>query len=230
MNLRVNLLPVQFVRRRSQRHQREAVAVAMVVALLGVGAAYGHERQQASQATQAAQAAQVTETQLQAQTTSLQRYVAIRTELQSLLGVRASVYAHEIRTSVLLNDLAAVVPNGVAFTQFNLSTTTTPAVAGGTKTPADAPGSGNPVATMTITGQALSYADVAGFLKSVAAAPAQSGQPVFMNPWVSSLTKAPATGSQPALVSFSATVDLGAGAYSHRFQQIAGALSAGGGA
>jgi hypothetical protein len=140
------------------------------------------------------------------------------------------VYQHEIRFSGVMRDISAIVPDDVWLTSmavaFNAggaasgsTTATSASTQSGGGAPAVTPGSpgaGSPVASITFAGAGLEHVDVGGFLRALARGPKKGGQQVYLNPYFTTAQKTDDGGQTK--VTFSATVDLSAAAYSGRFQ------------
>lgn len=158
---RVDLLPPEIAELRRFRRVQTGLgggvlAAVLVVALLYLGAmgAVGTSQEQVDQASAQQQG-------LQAQTTQYRDVTATYARAADAQALLVAAMGEEVRYSRLLNDLSLSLPEGVwlksaAFTQAVPDAATT---AAGT-----APGIG----TLTVTGVAFQYDDVALWLESLA--------------------------------------------------------------
>jgi type II secretory pathway pseudopilin PulG len=229
---RLNLLPGEIRERRLVRRQRAAVGAAIVALLALLGLWYALEHREAAEARREADREQALAAGLRAHKTELQPYADLEGQIAAAERLRTQVYAHEIRFSAVMQDIAEIVPDDVWLTKmsaaFNDATrggtapTTGAANASAssgqatTATPGS-PGAGSPVASITFAGAGLGHVDVGGFMRALAGGPTKNGKRVYENPYFTSSQKSGEQGSE-ATVTFSATVDLSEVAYSGRFQ------------
>jgi hypothetical protein len=227
---RIDLLPRGLVEQRVLRRQRAGVGAGFLVVLALLGAWYLVESGQRSRAEDQATQERAVATGLRAQRAELQPLADLEARIDAADQLKASVYKREIRFSAVMRDISEIVPDDVWLTSMaatfteaaNGSTATTgsaPAASGGGGTAAVTPGSpgaGSPVASITFAGAGLEHVDVGGFLRALARGPKKDGHPVYLNPYFTTADKADEDGLKT--VTFSATVDLSAAAYSGRFQ------------
>jgi Tfp pilus assembly protein PilN len=160
----VNLLPPEILVERRVRVVQKGVALAVVACL----AAGGGMQLLASRSLHKQQAALAS---AQASTQSVSRRIAALHDVASTYAqlttattTYKSLVARDISAATVLDDLGVAVPSRVWLTQFSFSESApTPASATST-TPFTTPG----VATLTISGTALSRGDVSNWLESVA--------------------------------------------------------------
>ena len=228
--LRLNLLPGEIRERRLVRRQRAGIGAALVLLLALLGLWYVQERHQLAEARQEADREQALATRLRAHRTRLQPYADLEGRVAAAERLRTQVYAHEIRFSAVMQDIAEIVPDDVWLTKMTATfhaagDSGAAATAGaanaasggpeGTPTPGS-PGAGSPVASISFEGAGLGHLDVGGFLRALAAGPKKGGTKVYVNPYFKVSQKSSEGGE--ATVTFSATVDLTQAAYSGRFQ------------
>jgi hypothetical protein len=232
---RVNLLPATLVERRLVRRQRTGFAAGFAVLLALLTLVHLYQTGRADQARQAASREQAVTAGLTAQRAKLQPWADLQTEVADLERLQASVYAKEIRFSGILQDVATLVPDNAWLTRLG-ATVKDPAgggasggraagsaAAGAQGTPGSspvpgAPGTGDPVATITFSGEALAHVDVGVLVRTMDGTIKRNGQPVYHNPFFTTSQRQEGSGQQ-ATVTFSATVDVGPAAYSGRFQR-----------
>lgn len=228
---RLNLLPGEILERRLVRRQRAGIGVALVLLLALLGLWYALESRQLAEARREADREHALATRLRAHRTQLQPYGDLEGQVAEAERLRTLVYAHEIRFSAVMQDIAEIVPDEVWLTKmtstfYDASGSGAAATAGaanaaassgqqGTPTPGS-PGAGSPVASIAFDGAGLGHPDVGGFLRALAHRPAKGGNKVYVNPYFKVSQKS-GEGAE-AMVTFSATVDLSQAAYSGRFQ------------
>jgi hypothetical protein len=225
---RINLLPKAIHEQRAIRRQRGEIAAAFVLLVLFLGFWYLLEQRQLAEAEREADREQATAASLRTRRAELQPLADLEAQIAAAEQLRAQVYAHEIRFSAVMQDISAIVPDDVWLTSMDAAVQASgPEGAAGAPPPAQAganastatpgsPGSGSPVAAITFGGAGLGHIDVGGFLRALARGPKKDGQPVYLNPYFSTSQKGDTSGQQT--VTFSATVDLSAAAYSDRYQ------------
>jgi len=238
---RVNLLPVSIVRRRLVRRQRLGSGAGLLVLLVLLALLWAAEAGRADRAGRVAAREEAATAALQAQRAKLQPWAELRDQVDGLERLQAAVYAKEIRFSGVLQDVSTLVPGNAWLTQMSVAFKEQPSTAGtggsatggGTATTRStqqtsgqaagsavfpgAPGDGAPVATVTLSGEALGHVDVGGLVRTLNAAARRKGQRVYLNPFFTTSQRQQGSGQAP--VTFAATVDLGQAAYSGRFQQ-----------
>ena len=234
---RIDLLPRRIREVRLVRRQRTGIGVSFLVLLALLGLWYLHESRQRSQAEREADQERAVAATLRGQRAQLQPLADLEAQAAAAEQLRTQVYAREIRFSSIMRDVSAIMPdhvwltamsttvNDVAGTGPTAAAGTGPTAAGGAPAPAGSaagsitpgsPGAGSPVATIAFTGSGFGHVDVGGFMRALARGPKKKGQPVYLNPYFTTSQKADQAGQ--ASVTFSASVDLTAAAYSGRYQ------------
>jgi hypothetical protein len=233
---RVNLLPAWVAERRLLRRQRLGVAVGFAAALVLLALLWLGESARAGRAQRAAEGQRAVTARLDAQRASLQPWADLQAEVVSAEQLRAAVYAHEVRFSVVMQDVANLMPDNAWLTQLSaaLAETQQGQSGGGSSSGSSggqggnattgvvpgAPGFGSPVGTITFSGTAIGHVDVGKIVKVLDGGVKRNGGPVYLNPYYTSSQKQ--TGSTQTTVTFAASVDLGPAAYSGRFQRPGG--------
>jgi hypothetical protein len=225
---RIDLLPRAIHERRAVRRQRGEIAAAFLLLLVFLGFWYMLERRQLAAAEREADQERATAASLRSRRAELQPLADLEAQIAAAERLRAQVYAREIRFSSVMRDISAIVPDDVWLTTMNAAmndggtggqpgaTAPGPSGTGATTATPGSPGAGSPVAAITFGGAGLGHVDVGGFLRALARGPTKDGQPVYLNPYFSTSQKSDTSGQQT--VTFSATVDLSAAAYSDRYQ------------
>jgi Tfp pilus assembly protein PilN len=222
---RVNLLPGEVHERRLVQRWRTGMGAALVVVLALLGLWYALEARQLGQARKEADRERAVADGLRTRQAQLQPYAELQDQVAAATQLRGVVYAHEIRFSGVMQDLAAIVPGNVWLTEMSVGakdaggTAATSTTGGGQQAAAapGSPGAGAPVASITFSGIGLGHVDVGGFMRALAKGPTRDGDRVYLNPYFTSSQKAASAGG-PATVNFSASVDLSSAAYSGRYQ------------
>ncbi len=230
---RVNLLPSWVAERRLLRRQRLAVAAGFAAVLALLALLWLSESARAGRAQRAADGQRAVTARLDAQRAGLQPWADLQAEVVSAEQLRAAVYAHEVRFSVVMQDVANLMPDNAWLTQLSAALTEKQgqAAGGGTSSGAQggnasagvvpgAPGFGSPVGTVTFSGMALGHVDVGKLVKVLDGGVRRNGGPVYLNPYYTSSQKQ--AGTAQATVTFAASVDFGPAAYSGRFQRPGG--------
>jgi Tfp pilus assembly protein PilN len=230
---RIDLLPRELVEQRLLRRQRGGVGAAFLVLVALLGLWYVVENGRLADAQDQADQERAVASGLRARRAQLQPLADLEAQIAAADQLRAQVYAHEIRFSTVMHDIAAIVPEDVWLTSMTAALN-----AGGDQAAASAPasgqsgtasgtpgspGTGSPVANITFAGSGLGHVDVGGFLRALARGPKKGGQPVYLNPYFTSSQKADASGQ--TTVTFNATVDLSTAAYSGRYQTQNGTVT-----
>jgi hypothetical protein len=228
---RVNLLPRGIHERRLVERQRAGLGAALAVILVLLGLWYALEVRQLEDARKDADRQRAVAGDLRARQAQLQSVANLQAQVAAAAELRAQVYAHEIRFSGVMKDLAAIVPGNVWLTEMRVGlkdaagegTPSAPSAggAGGSASTAVAapgsPGAGGPVASIAFSGSGIGHVDVGGFMRALGKGPTKAGERIYLNPYFTSSQKAGGAGG-PATVTFSATVDLSSAAYSGRYQ------------
>ena len=222
---RVNLLPGEVHERRLVQRWRAGMGAALAVVLALLGLWYALEARQLGHARKEADRERAVADGLRTRQAQLQPYAELQAQVAAVTQLRGVVYAHEIRFSGVMQDLAAIVPGNVWLTEMSVGakdaggTGATSNIGGGQQAAAapGSPGAGAPVASITFSGIGLGHVDVGGFMRALAKGPTRDGERVYLNPYFTSSQKAGSAGG-PATVNFSASVDLSSAAYSGRYQ------------
>jgi Tfp pilus assembly protein PilN len=225
---RVNLLPREIRVRRLVRRQRAGMGAALAALLVLLGLWYVLDARQLDDARKHADRERAVADGLRSRQAQLQPYADLQAQVAAVTQLRGVVYAHEIRFSGVMQDVAAIVPGNVWLTQMSVAfkdaagtgATATGRPSGGgpqAVTTPGSPGAGSPVASITFSGLGLGHVDVGSFLRALAKGPEKQGQRVYLNPYFTSSTKGSTAGG-PTTVTFTATVDLSSAAYSGRYQ------------
>jgi hypothetical protein len=216
------------VEQRLVRRQRSGIGAGLLALLALLGLWFVLENRELAEARNQADQQRAVAAGLRTQRAKLQPLADLEAQIAAAEQLRASVYQREIRFSGVMRDISAIVPDDVWLTSMAaaFSGTTSESAAGtGAATPPGgaaaavtpgSPGAGSPVASITFDGAGLEHIDVGGFLRALARGPKKGGKPVYLNPYFSTSQKTSEGGQQT--VTFSATVDLSAAAYSGRFQ------------
>jgi hypothetical protein len=229
---RIDLLPRRVREQRLVRRQRSGLGAALLLLLVLLGGWFVLAGRERVEAERAADQERAVATGLRARRAQLQPVADLEAQIAAADRLRAQVYAREIRFSSVMRDISAIVPDDVWLTSMSAGFTdaTGAGATAGASAPAPAPaaaaavtavtpgspGAGSPVGTVTFQGGGLGHVDVGGFLRALARGPKKGGQQVYMNPYFSTSQKSGTGGQQT--VTFSATVDLTAAAYSGRYQ------------
>jgi hypothetical protein len=225
---RIDLLPPAITEQRKALRRRGGIGAGFLLLLVLLGLWYVVESHQLTQVRQEADERRAVASGLRARRAQLQPLADLEAQIAAAEQLRAQVYAREIRFSGVMKDISAIVPDDVWLTSMDASfkdgTTEAPAgantaaQAGSAATAATpgSPGAGSPVAFITFEGAGLGHVDVGGFLRALARGPRKGKQPVYLNPYFSTSQKSEDTGQDT--VTFTATVDLSAAAYSGRYQ------------
>jgi hypothetical protein len=230
---RVNLLPSWVAERRLLRRQRLGVAAGFVAVLVLLALLWLAESARADRAQRAAAGQRATTAQLAAQRARLQPWADLQAEVASAEQLRAAVYAREVRFSVVLQDVANLMPDNAWLTQLSAALTDPQQgqAGGGSASGSQsakatagvvpgAPGFGSPIGTITFSGTALGHVDVGKVVRVLDGGVKRNGGSVYLNPYYTSSQKQ--VGSAQTTVTFSASVDLGPAAFSGRFQRPGG--------
>jgi Fimbrial assembly protein (PilN) len=228
---RIDLLPRELVEQRLVRRQRTGVGAAFVLLLALLGLWYVIENGRLADAQDRADRERAVATDLRARRAELQPLADLEAQIAAADQLKAQVYAHEIRFSAVMRDISAIVPDDVWLTSMTAALNASANQAAGAAPAADqsgtatpgSPGAGAPVANITFAGGGLGHVDVGGFLRALARGPRKDGQPVYLNPYFTSSQKADASGQ--TTVTFNASVDLSAAAYSGRYQAQNGTVT-----
>lgn len=228
---RVNLLPPEVLERRALRHLSSMLLIALLLTAALCGLIVYQAGSGAGEAQQSLSAAQGQQQGLQTEVTRLSPAQAALTKAQATQTALRASLANEVLWSRYLDQFRATLPDGVRFSSVVVvpgaaagSTPTTGAVtlprpvnatagsigttASGTDTTA--------VASMTLSGMAVSQDAVAALLQSLATVKG------FSNVYLSSstaATSAATSSSTTPIISFVITADVTSAAFSHRYDQ-----------
>ena len=202
---RVDLLPPEYGEAARFRRVQAGLGLGVVAAVGVVGLLFLHASGAVSDAQADVDTATATQSRLQTEVAGyrdVQARYATATAAQAML---VQAMGTEVRYSTLLDDLARTVPDGVwlTSTQFNQSAPTTTAAAGSALSTAGA------IGTVTISGVALVYDDVARWLD------AQATQEGFASPYLTTSAAELVNGKKA--VTWSATAVLTSDALSGRY-------------
>jgi hypothetical protein len=229
---RVNLLPAWVAERRLVRRQRLGVVAGFAALLCLLALLWLAESARVDRARQAAADQRAATAQLEAERAGLQPWADLQARVVAAEQLRAKAYAREVRFSGVLQDVAMLMPDNAWLTQFTATlndtqqagattAATTPKGGSAAEAVPGAPGFGEPIGTITFSGQALGHVDVGRVVRVLDGAVKRNGGSVYMNPYYTSSQKQ-AQGAQTT-VTFLASVDLGPAAFSGRFQRPGGA-------
>jgi hypothetical protein len=225
---RIDLLPPGVRELRVVRRQRTGIGAGFLLLLALLGLWYVLEHRQLTQTRQEADEQRAVATGLRARRAQLQPFADLEAQIVAADQLRAQVYSSEIRFSGVMKDISAIVPDDVWLTSMDVAfsdgstektagaNASAQAGTGATGATPGSPGAGGPVASITFGGAGLGHVDVGGFLRALARGPKKGSQTVYLNPYFSTSQKSDTSGEET--VTFSATVDLSAAAYSGRYQ------------
>jgi hypothetical protein len=205
---RVNLLPQEILdARRFRRLQRVLIALVALIVVLAVAAVLW------AQSTVAAAQSDLDST--RSQTTALQRQQTryaevpvVMAQLDSVRAARESALGSDVLWYRFLTDLAINTPTGTSLSSVGVTLNASAAPVGSTVplTPAG-------LGTVKVTGRALKYGDVAGWLDDVDLVNGLAG---------SSLQSASTDGTATGAITYSGTAIVTGSALSHRYDRKAG--------
>ncbi len=176
---RVNLLPPEIQQGRKFRRVQGGLAAVVVAAVAAVAVAYLFAASSASKADQQLRAATAAQTQMQARVAAYKGVTDTYARAAAVEAMLTTAMGKEVRYSQLMNTLSTSMPANVWVTTAAFSEG---AAAAGAATPAAtaaataATASG--IGTLTLSGHAFSYADVATWLESIAVMHGLSTPPV----------------------------------------------------
>ncbi len=217
---RVNLLPPEVLQARRFRVVRWRLMLAGAATLaLVAGAVYW--------AQSGVGAAQDELAITQAQTTLLHRQEAkyatvpaLLSQLDAARSARQVALGQDVLWYRFLNDVALATPANVSLTTLSATLTATSGAAA-------APSSGSDplvpagIGSVTVTGTAAGYPDVAAWLQSIAAVKGLDAS-TLQNATRGAASSGGSTSAAPGAVTFTTTVVVTAAALSHRYDQKAG--------
>jgi Tfp pilus assembly protein PilN len=206
---RVNLLPAEISEGARFRNLQAAMALAIVVALVVVGALTYLASGDVNDAQDGLTQAQTRGTALQAE---VHQYASVPQEYAVVANADAQLQqamSQEVRYSFILNDLSLRMPAGVWLT--NLAISQQVDLPNGTNGAWGSP----QLAAIKISGTAINLNDVAGWLDTLA----RSGE--YTDPWVGNATVSASSGTTGQW-NFDSTVGVTSKALSNRYTQKAG--------
>lgn len=199
---RVNLLPPEIQERKKVRAAQAGAVGATLVAVAGVVFAYVQAGHSVDAARQQLAREQQTQATLDKQVAALRDVKTVAAQLSADEALLTRAMATEISWSTYLQDFSATLPATTWLTQLNLSESVP---AGTLATPAQA---SSPVGSVSFTGVAMKWPNLADFLDALAK---EQG---FANAYFSNATESYI--GQTKIVNFQATTDLTQGALSGR--------------
>ena len=207
---RVNLLPPEIEERRRFRRVQAGMGVAVLAAAGAVAGLTLLAGASVDDAQAEIDAATFEQQQLQRKVSQMQGVREVYARVAGAETLLTQAMANEIQWSHYLNDLSLTIPSNVWLN--NLAFSTTPVAASPVMSAAPATTPGLPAAgigTVTVTGVAFDYDDVASWLESLAK---QKG---YTNPYFSNATEA--TIGTRTVVNFSSTATITPDALSGRY-------------
>jgi Tfp pilus assembly protein PilN len=192
---RVNLMPPEIAEQAQLRQLQAVMGVAVLLAIVIIGALWFHERSAVSSAKNGLASAQLAEQGLESKLAQLAPVKATEAQLQAKQAALTSALGTEVRWSYLLNDMSFRLPSGVYLTGLNVSSSTT----------------AGQVATVSFNDVGGSYNDVALTLEALAK------ERTFVDPTFGSSTENAATAGGHKTVNFTTTVGVSTDAYSGRY-------------
>jgi Tfp pilus assembly protein PilN len=160
----VNLLPPEILVERRVRVVQKGVALAVVVCLAAGGGMQLLASRSLHKQQDALASAQASTQSVSRRIAALHDVATTYAQLNSATTTYKSLVGRDISAATLLDDLGAAVPAHVWLTQFSFSESAPSPASATSTTPFSTPG----VATLTISGTALSRGDVSAWLESVA--------------------------------------------------------------
>ena len=208
---RVNLLPQEIAAGRQLRHVQAGLAGVVVAAVFAAGLVYLGAAGGVSTANDELDAAGSRQTTLQRQVAGYREVTATYKRVADAQAMLVAAMGQEVRYSQLLNVLSRSVPSGVWVTNITFSQPTSGTAATAATTAA---GGTAATGTVTFTGVAFQYADVAAWLESI------QGQDVFAGPFFQNASEQ-LIGTTKT-VAWSSTADLSPKALSGRYVKAGG--------
>ena len=221
---RVNLIPAQIAQEARVGRAKQIVVVSVVASIAAVGGLFVMASGQVSSAQEQLDTVTARSAALAAESTKYADVPKVQVDLQSAQAQQSMAMSGEVRWSLILNNLALTIPQGVSITTLKATITGAsgdPAAATAGSVPAVQSVLGNPgIGTLSYEGQALDNAKVAAFLEALAR---NTG---VIDPFVSAVSSstdgatATPTGTkptQPTSVNYTATATISAKALSHRY-------------
>ena len=215
---RVNLLPPEILDARGFRKVQVRLAIAVVLTLFLAAGGTVWAQTQVSSAQDSLDSAAAQTAVLHHQEAGYAEVPRVTTALTSARVARETALAQDLLWYRLMSDIALSTPSNVWLTTMNVSLSATP-VAAAKASPAGA-GTGDPllpvgIGTVTITGTAATYPDVAAWLEAVVKVPGLDGSTL------QTVTRANTSGSAGQL-QFTSQIVVVSSALSHRYDRKAG--------
>lgn len=221
---RVNLLPPVVLEEERTHKAKRVLVGASAVSLLLVGGLYGLATLSVNDAEGQLESAQAQAAALNAQVAQYAEVPKVKAMVTTAQNQAYQALGGEVRWSFLLNDLALTMPAGTSLTSFtgNVSADAPAGAAGPKAATADGQQGftsvlGTPgIGTITYSGEALGYANVAAFLD------AQAKQKTLLDPFATAVTANQSdTGAKKGLT-FTSSATVTDAALSHRYDLKAG--------
>ena len=160
----VNLLPPEVLVERRVRVVQKGVALAVVACLAAGGGMQLLASRSLHKQQHALASAQASTQSVSRRIAALHDVASTYAQLTTATTTYKSLVARDISAATILDDLGVAVPSRVWLTQFSFSESAPTSASATSTTPFTTPG----VATLTISGTALSRGDVSNWLESVA--------------------------------------------------------------
>lgn len=214
---RVNLLPPIVLEEERSHRAKKVLVGASVVSLLLVGGLYGLATLSVNDAEGELEAAQAQAAALNAQVAQYAEVPKVKAMVTTAEKQAYQALGGEVRWSFLLNDLALTMPAGTSLTSFTGNVS------------ADAPGAGAKAAsangqegfvsvlgtpgigTITYSGEAIGYPQVAAFLDS------QAKQKTLLDPYATAVTANQSDTGAKKGYTFTSSATVTDAALSHRY-------------
>jgi Tfp pilus assembly protein PilN len=212
---RVNLLPQEILDARGFRRVQVRLGLGIVLTLLLAAAGVLWAQSQVGQAQDALDATTAQTTVLQRQQARYAEVPRLTTALASAKAARAVALNQDVLWYRLMSDVALATPTGVYLTTMNLALSS-----GGTSGQAAPSGSGGDplvpagIGTVSVSGTAGSYPDVAAWLEAIVRVPGLDGSTL------QNATLGTTTGSSGQLT-FSSQIVIDSSSLSHRYDSKA---------
>ena len=207
---RVDLLPPVYAEQEKLRRTKALLAAAVVAAVLGTGGAYVVEERSTAKAREELATVQAEQSRLRSEQAKYTEVPLVNGQVDAARGDVILAMGDEVRWSQVLADLSARVPSGVWLSDVTFAQVTA-VTASGVTAPAAPTGAAGSIATINVTGNALTQAAVASWLESL------SKQPGFTAPTFTSAIRADVDGTPT--VTFESTVQVTSEALSHRYDE-----------
>jgi Tfp pilus assembly protein PilN len=212
---RVNLLPPEITGARAFRtvQRRLVLVVIMVIALAGAGVYWAQGRVNQAQAAVDVTTSQATA--LQHQQSAYAQVPILLAELDAARAARSQALGQDVLWYRFLNDVALATPANVSLTTMAVTVTDPGSATSTTAAATSDPLVPTGIGTMTVTGTAAGYPDVATWMRSIATVKGLDA---------STLQTATRDGAsaKAGSITFTTSVVVTATALSHRYDRRAG--------